>query len=107
METEPSKPMSERLVSVSLGSLARVGADVLVIVTVTGVFFGPLWWFNVNAPMSSITLRVEKLENAQEDLVKQINIIDKNVAVILERSKQQTDGMESLRRYMEAERRPN
>lgn len=72
-------------ISIGISSLARIAQDVLIILSVCGLFFGPLWYFNVQKPIADMGLRVEKLEKSQAESLDRIIQIDKNVAVMLEK----------------------
>ena len=80
-----SNDEQEKSITVSLGTVARIAQDVMIILTVCGLFFGPLWYFNVQKPISDLSMRMDKQESKQDALSIKINQIDKNVAVILEK----------------------
>ena len=88
-------------VQISLSSLARIAQDALIILTVCSMFFGPLWYFNVQKPIGDISSRMNKLEAAQEVSSERINQIDKNVAVILERTVRLDGSLNSIRNFLE------
>ena len=71
--------------TVSLSTLARVAQDAMIILAICSIFFGPLWYFNVQKPISDLSVRVDKLEKGQIEAGEKLNVIDKNVAVILEK----------------------
>jgi hypothetical protein len=80
-----SQEEEDKNITISLGTIARISQDALIILTVCGLFFGPLWYFNVQKPIADLSLRVDKLEKSQTEASAKINTIDKNVAVILEK----------------------
>ena len=88
-------------VEISLSSLARIAQDALIILTVCSMFFGPLWYFNVQKPISDLSGRLDKLEKSQSDTSDRINQIDKNVAVILERTVRLDGSLNSIRNFLE------
>lgn len=88
-------------VEISLSSLARIAQDALIILTVCSMFFGPLWYFNVQKPIGDMSQRMDKLEAAQSSTSDRINQIDKNVAVILERTVRLDGSLYSIRNFLE------
>lgn len=88
-------------VSIAISSLARFAQDIGIILTVCGLFFGPLWYFNVQKPIADLGLRVEKLEKSQADVSKRLFEIDKNVAVTLEKVNGQHEELKAIRKSLE------
>lgn len=82
-------------------SLGRISGYAVAILTVMTILFGGLWNLTVHEPLGRLEHRVDKLEAGQEEANKQIANTDKNVAVILERTKRADDNLESIRRYFE------
>ena len=79
------KDDEETSITVSLSTLARMGQDALIILAVCSAFFGPLWYFNVQKPIADMSIRIDKLEASQDDVLQKLILIDKNVAVMLEK----------------------
>lgn len=72
---------------VNVHTLARLAQDGLVIIAFTGLVFGPIWVYYINAPISSLDNRVKRLEQAVEEQKKSFQNQDKSLAVIDERLK--------------------
>lgn len=73
----------DKAVSISLTSLARYGQDFLIILTVVSSVFGPLWYFNVQQPISRLEEKVQRVEDEMSKRQEKITAIDKNVALIV------------------------
>jgi len=78
-----------------------MGQDLLVISTLLGFVIGPLWYFNVSQPIGSLKKQVERIQVEMSAREQKVSIIDKNVAVILERTQRQEESLNSIRRFLE------
>lgn len=91
----------DQKITLSVSSVARFAQDVGIILTVVGVVFGPLWFYNVSQPISNLQKQVKQMQTEMNGRDHKINIIDKNVAVLLERQKSQGITQDRILRHIE------
>lgn len=88
-------------ITISLSSLSRWATDVSAIMALLTIILGPLWYFGVSEPISQLNKDVTKMKSEMDVRSLRINQIDKNVAVILERTQRQEESLNSIRRFLE------
>jgi Tfp pilus assembly protein PilO len=103
MENEPQNQISDQRIILTLENIGRIGQHVLIIVTVCTVVFGPAWYAYIAQPLEDLKQRTAKLEASMDAQNKQINSIDKNLAILSERMGQANESLISIRKFMQRE----
>jgi hypothetical protein len=92
---------NEKSLVITRSSLARWAGDVTVILTLVATVLAPAWYFGVSQPIAELNEKVNRIEGDMGSRTQRVNQIDKNVAVILERTQRQEESLNSIRRYIE------
>ncbi|PIQ23673.1 hypothetical protein COW36_06615 [bacterium (Candidatus Blackallbacteria) CG17_big_fil_post_rev_8_21_14_2_50_48_46] len=103
MANEQQNQISDQRIILTLENIGRIGQHVLIIVTVCTVVFGPAWYAYVAQPLEDLKQRTAKLEASMDAQNKQINSIDKSLAILSERMGQVADSLSSIRKFMQKE----
>jgi len=98
---DDSAQKSDKEITISVSSLARWATDVSAILALLAFILGPAWYFSVSHPIDQLKSDVAKIKIEMDQRSTRINQIDKNVAVILERTERQEDSLNSIRRFLE------